>query len=65
MTTCVEQLHALLSEDGREVRNFKFFLGSEPTADGVCLEAARVIKSARARGMVFEPPHSGVVSSTL
>ena len=65
MTTCVEQLHALLSEDGREIQNFKFFLGTSPTAEGICTEAARVIKQLRSNGLMDNPPHTGVAKSPL
>lgn len=54
-------LHALLSEDGRQLQNFKFLAGfeAEQCEDDMCAEAAKVIRSAIDDGMPHSPPTTG------
>lgn len=58
-------LHSLLSDEGRDLQNIKFLPGVEPTADGMCSEAHRVIQSAIRRGLPHEPPVTGVGKTKL
>ena len=55
---CSNSLHSLLSSEGRELMNVKFLPGSAPTKEGMCEEAARVIKLALDRGMPHTPPNT-------
>ena len=65
MQNSATALHALLSEGGRELQNIKFLAGSAPDGDGMCNEAAKVIKSAFDRGMPHEPPVTGKKKTKL
>ena len=63
--TCSTELHNLLSEGGRELQNIKFLPGLHPSEEGICAEAARVIKSAKARDMPHNPPKTGKEKTRL
>lgn len=60
------KLHTLLSADGRELVNIKFFPGTDRglTPSQLAEEAARVIELALAKGANI-PPSTGAEQSTL
>ena len=62
---CSSALHDLLSGGGRDLQNIKFLAGTNPTKEGMCAEATKVIKSAIDRGMPHTPPVTGVVKTKL
>lgn len=62
---CSDGLHSLLSEGGRELHNVKFLAGAEPSDEGICKEAERVIASAINRGMPHNPPVTGLKKTKL
>lgn len=51
-------LHSILFEEGRELENIKFFPGDDRglSATSMCDEAAKVIRSAKAKGLVDNSP---------
>jgi len=57
-----ERLHSLLFEEGRELLNIKFLPGVNRglTPAEMSSEADGVIRSARAKGPVDQPPMSGI-----
>lgn len=63
--TCSAALHDLLSDGGSELQNIKFLAGTDPTKEGMCAEATKVIKSAIDRGMPHSPPETGVSKTKL
>ncbi len=65
LTQEAAELHALLTEDGRELLNFKPIPGSNPTPEGLCAEAKRVLKSVTERNLPHTPPVSGVPKTEL
>ena len=62
---CSDVLHRLLSEGGRELHNVKFLAGANPSEEGICEEAERVIASAIGRGMPHNPPKTGMEKTKL
>lgn len=62
---CSTGLHQLLSEGGRELHNVKFLAGANPSEQGMCAEAEKVIASAIRRGMPHNPPMTGLGKTKL
>lgn len=62
---CSTTLHDLLSGGGRELQNIKFLAGTNPTKEGMCTEATKVIKSAMDRDLPHTPPATGVSKTKL
>ena len=62
---CSTGLHQLLSKGGRELHNVKFLAGTNPTEQGMCVEAERVIASAIDRGMPHNPPVTSLEKTKL
>ncbi|MGB1235346.1 MAG: hypothetical protein ACPG5U_06420 [Planktomarina sp.] len=62
---CSDGLHALLTENGRELQDVKFLRGTSPSPEGMCEEAKRVIDAAMTRGMPHNPPSTGLDKSKL
>jgi hypothetical protein len=61
LTDEMECLHSFLNEEGRELRNIKFFPGTSRglTKDQMVRAACAAIKNAFARGCPDEPPRTG------
>ena len=62
-----ELLTLLFNSEGRELKNIKFFPGTDRglTSDQMGEAAAKAIKSALAKGPKDNPPHSGRERSIL
>lgn len=67
MNATKESLHSLLFEEGRELENIKFFPGDDRglSASSMCSEAAKVIRTAMAKGLVDKSPSTGRKKTTL
>lgn len=59
------ELYALLKRDGRELVDFHFSPGRNPTPEGLNAEGIRAFKSAEQRNLPHTPPITGVPQTKL